>query len=232
MKKSIRITFFFAAMIIAGLAHAQDHLRLANGNVVVGRVVENGTVVRIVTSSGDTLTFGKAQVVDVATGQVQPQPEVSKRGKYTHYSDKEAGWWIALNGDFCYTFYQREGAFVPGFRLTSGYRFSEFIRIGMGVGVQYVTQNIGNIGKGTVFVPIFLAARGNMFSDTHRMMAPYWNFAIGYTVPGGFTVSPEIGLRFGSHRHALTLSIGYLLQAGGKVNGAMNTAGLGIGYEF
>lgn len=144
-------------------------------------------------------------------------PEKPNRSNYVDYSTKESGFWCAaqIGAGFGDT------AFLAQLDIIGGYRFSEFLRIGIGVSPR----------MGLKSIPLYFDARGNIISQMDRMYSFYWNAEIGYAIDDGIYLSPGLGMRFGGIRHNFLVSVNYTMQ-GFKDVGVKHFAGVRIGYEF
>ena len=120
--------------------------------------------------------------------------------------------------------------------FTNGYRFSQFLKVGAGVGVLYYPNNKNVRQSANHFsVPIFLNARGNALPDDTRMTVPFWSVNVGTSVSDGFFLTPAVGLRIGEKRSAFLLSVAYTLRHLDSYPENVNTysgALLKLGYEF
>lgn len=144
-------------------------------------------------------------------------PEKPNRDKYIDYSTKESGWWCAVQlgtsfGDTAVLF---QTDFV------TGYRFSEMLKIGVGVSPRI----------GLKSVPLYFDARGNFVPKVDRMYAFYWNADLGYAINDGMFFSPGIGMAFGGVRHNFLVGVNYTLQDF-KDAEVKHFGGIRIGYEF
>jgi hypothetical protein len=161
-------------------------------------------------------------VSTLAQNQGITLPEKPKRAKYVDYSIKQTGWWCAaqLGGGFSTT----TNRFFGQFDFVNGYRFSEFLKVGIGVSPR--------IGLNTI--PIYAQARGNFISQEDTMFAFFWNADLGYAINGGVYASPSVGLKCGDIRHNFLVSIYYALegQRPEVSNQSLHLVGLRIGYEF
>ena len=154
-------------------------------------------------------------------------PEKPKRAKYVDYSIKQTGWWCAaqLGGGFA----TAKGSVFGQFDFVNGYRFSEFLKIGVGVSPRFFVNGF-RVGA----IPIYAEARGNFISQEDTMFAFYWNADLGYAINGGFYASPGVGMKFGGIRHNFLIGIHYAIE-GQKPEVSdqpMHLVGLRIGYEF
>ena len=162
------------------------------------------------------MTMGLAQHNNVSL------PEKPKRAKHVDYSVKQTGWWCAaqIGGGYA----TNTSKFFCQFDFVNGYRFSEFLKVGIGISPR--------IGLSTI--PIYAQARGNFISQEDTMFAFFWNADLGYAINGGIYVSPSIGMKFGGIRHNFLFSINYALE-GQKLEVSdkpQHLVGLRIGYEF
>lgn len=144
-------------------------------------------------------------------------PEKPNRSNYVDHSTKESGFWCAaqIGAGFGDT------AFLAQLDIIGGYRFSEFLRIGIGVSPRL----------GLKSTPLYFDARGNIISQVDRMYSFYWNAEMGYAIDDGIYLSPGLGMRFGGIRHNFLVSVNYTMQ-GFKDVGVKHFAGVRIGYEF
>lgn len=148
-------------------------------------------------------------------------PQKPKRAKTVDYSVKESGYWLATQAGVSYC----GGELFGQFDFVNGYRFSEFLKVGVGVSPRIGIKSI----------PVYVDLRGNFFSQADRMFAICWNVDGGYAFNnGGIYASPSVGMRFGGIRHNFIVGINYMLQ--GQENDdehpLLHAVGLRIGYEF
>lgn len=129
-------------------------------------------------------------------------------------AEVQHGFWCALEGGGGYTL--MEGRRNVGLVETSfigGYRFSEFLKAGIGIGALWYPNNNTVRDRDThLAMPVFLNFRGNILTEQIRMVVPYWSANIGTALADGFFFTPQVGLRLGESRSAFTLSIGYTLR--------------------
>lgn len=152
-------------------------------------------------------------------------PEKPKRAKYVDYSVKQTGYWLAA---------QLGAGYIPGsvfygqFDFVNGYRFSEFLKVGVGVSAKVHFD-------GRTTIPIYADVRGNIISQEDTMFAFYWNADLGYSIFGGLYASPGIGMKFGGIRHNFLVGLYYALEYPFEVQEyrfPAHSVGLRIGYEF
>lgn len=165
-------------------------------------------------------------------------PQKTNRPQYVNYSEQEKGFWCAVEVDAGSSVdIHEKNMQVIGGSFTGGYRFSEYVRVGLGLGGRcYVNNNDVRRSETSLFtLPIFANARGNFVSQDNRDIVPYWSFNIGGIVWDGFFFSPTIGLRFGEQRDSWLLGLSYSFNTVNAFHGAKKEANflmLKIGYEF
>ena len=166
-------------------------------------------------------------------------PEKPNRPQYIDYSQNENGFWYAIeaSGGSSVIIDKKNIQWAEG-TFTGGYRFSENLRIGVGLGVRnyFAGNDIVRKDKHSWAMPVFANIRGNLISHLSREFVPYWSFSIGTVVPDGIFVSPTFGLRIGQPRNSFLIGIAYTL---GNIDvdraiysESINHFALKIGYEF
>lgn len=125
---------------------------------------------------------------------------------------------------------------MTGASFIGGYRFSQFLKVGAGLGVLYYpnSSNVRNT-KNHLAMPLFLNARGNFLTDDIRRTVPFWSLNYGIGIPDGQFLTPSVGLRVGEKRNAFLVSIGYTLRHLKVYPGYtsdLSGALLKFGYEF
>ena len=97
--------------------------------------------------------------------------------------------------------------------VVGGYRFSEYLRVGIGLGGRYYANNADARNTSSHWgLPLFLDLRGNFIPGEYRDVVPFWSADIGTTFPDGAMFRPSIGIRVGQERSAFILSVGYMGQ--------------------
>lgn len=164
-------------------------------------------------------------------------PEKPKQTKYTDFEHKETGFWcgIDLDGGSSVMNSLPNTQFV-NLSFTGGYRFSEFLRTGVGVGARMYVHNAEVRNTDNDFgVPIFANARGNFMSAYDRDGVPFWSMNIGGITNEGFFLSPTIGYSFGGMRNNFLIGVCYTLtnfKDCGATKRTYSSFGLKVGYEF
>lgn len=117
-----------------------------------------------------------------------------------------------------------------------GYRFSEYLRAGIGMGARYYFH-VGEC-RATSHkwaMPLFLNLRGNFIPTGYRDVVPFWSIDFGTTFPDGVMFRPTLGIRVGQQRSAFTVALGYLGQHFKSLPDAPDFYSgitLKLGYEF
>lgn len=152
-------------------------------------------------------------------------------------AEQDNGYWcsIEVNGGSTLMENHRNVALVNA-EFTNGYRFNQWIKVGVGIGVMYYPNNNSvRDTKNHLSMPLYINFRGNMLSGEIRRTVPYWSINIGTSIPDGFFFTPTVGLRVGEKRSAFLVGVSYTLRhlktcPGGMTNysGAM----VKLGYEF
>lgn len=152
-------------------------------------------------------------------------------------AQEDDGYWcsIEFNGGSTLMEQMKNIALI-NLEFTNGYRFSQYLKVGAGIGVTYYPNNSNVRSRDKkLSMPLFLNVRGNILSDETRQSVPYWSFNVGTSLPDGFFMTPTIGLRIGEERSALLLGLSYTLRHFKSYpenisgySGAM----FKIGYEF
>lgn len=238
-----RILLLFACcFLFAAFLNAQDVIYLNNGNVVEGKVVKNADEISVVISSGETLTYRKTEVRKVQIGNTEVvQPKDPKIKKYVDYSDKDKGWWCAVEVFGAGQFYNPSAKlWDAGLIFTNGYRFNEYIRLGAGIGFRYAIHDLID-GETTdkfnpVGIPLLVNLRGNAISQKSRMCVPFWNFDAGIIlIENNFFFNAGFGFRAGGKRNNFVMTANYMGQLINYNPNSMKYAHgimLKLGYEF
>lgn len=125
---------------------------------------------------------------------------------------------------------------MAGASYVGGYRFNQYLKVGIGLGVLYYPNSSNVRATGNhLAMPLFINARGNILSDEIRRTVPYWSVNAGTSFPDGLFMSPSVGLRIGEKRNAFLISIGYTLRhlkSYNENNSNYSGALLKLGYEF
>jgi hypothetical protein len=208
--KKIFATILALAMFAVS-AFAEDVVYLNNGKVVKGNVIkDDGVNVEVQTNSG-VLTYKKLEIRKIDQSSVVVVPETPKRAKYIDYASQDKGWWCSVEvmGGGSVDVNYDPALYPLGISFINGYRFNQFIEIGIGLGFRYYipstsiqnqtyyginglyepkhqqysqTDNSGNTYVGAPWsIPLFIDLRGNLISNDTRTVVPYWAFYFGYS---------------------------------------------------
>ena len=156
-------------------------------------------------------------IVAIAQEKNVTLPERPNRSKYSDYSTKDAGWWCAIQIGISYG----DTAILGQLDIVTGYRLSEFLKIGIGVSPRVGLKSI----------PVYIDVRGNIIPQVDRMHSFFWKVDVGYALNDGIYLSPGLGMQLGGIRHNFLVGANYTLQ-GFKEVSPKHFAGIYIGYEF
>ncbi len=152
-------------------------------------------------------------------------------------AELDKGYWCSIEaGGGCTTMQGMKNVAMTEFTFTNGYRFSQYLKLGIGFGGLWYINN-SNVRKDnrSLAMPIFCNIRGNILSDNTRMTVPYWSLNIGSTIGDAFFMTPTIGIKIGEKRSAWLVGIGYSLRDLQITNGqykSYHSAFLRVGYEY
>ena len=164
-------------------------------------------------------------------------PQAPSQHNYKDYSMKDNGLWISMEVEGASSIMQnKQNMQFAAPTATIGYRFNEFIRIGVGAGARIYVHNADFRDTGNRFsIPVFLNLRGNVFCKHNRSVAPYWSINLGCVTSEGFYANPTVGYSFGGLRNNFLLGVSYTLSTFTDIGGihqAYSYFGLKLGYEF
>lgn len=248
MKKLISLV---AALLVCVVAYAQDsdfdYVFLNNGSVVKG-IIENeveNVSVTIRATNGEVYTYKAVEVRKVAHGKAPKTPEVKKpSGSHVDYTKNETGFWFAAELQGGVTVRPNKHNMQFGeLDVVAGYRISDYVRVGVGIGGRYYGGNHDfRANSGEFSVPIYANVRGNFIPTEYRKVVPYYSFDLGGALRDGVFLRPTIGLRIGEPRAAFLIGISYLGQSTKmwkddatkptKEDKFFSGVSLKIGYEF
>lgn len=170
-------TILLSAMMFAGVAFAEDVIYLNNGSVIKGTVTsEDENNVTVQTKSGATLEYKKLEVRKIDKGEsLSTVPAEPKRAKYVDYETKDNGWWCAveLMGGGSVDVNYNPNLYNIGFSFINGYRFNQWVRIGVGVGFRYYITT------------------GNSFYTENQQYAGTSIYEPKQRMPQGYAPAPE-----------------------------------------
>ena len=165
-------------------------------------------------------------------------PEAPMQEKYTEFTLKDNGYWCSVELDVAPSVKFHEMCmWTSTLSFVNGYRFNDYVRLGVGVGAGYYFAN-NDVVRDTDIkwtMPIFVNVRGNFMSQEVREIVPFWSVDIGGAVRDGFLFTPSVGCRIGERRSAFLASLGYSYRGIDAKKGLSNNRSfivLKIGYEF
>lgn len=165
-------------------------------------------------------------------------PQRPRQHPYENLSSAETGFWCAAEIDAGSSIvYHRRNTQVVGLNFVGGYRFSEYLKAGVGVGVRgFVNNNdLWRTEEKFNSFPIFANLRGNILSQYERNLVPYWSLSVGGVANDGLMVMPTVGVRLGEQRSSFLVGLSYayneLSVPDGQKKG-YNFLMLKLGYEF
>lgn len=236
MKRVILLLCLMLSTLSLSAQQAQDVVYLNNGNIIKGEIISSSeSQVQIKATNGEVYTFRMVEIRRIDGGeQLESIPAASKTS-YTDFSESNKGYWAAVDlglGAALDKFNKNntKPAIPIDLNVTMGYRFNEFLMVGIGGGVRYYAiqddlrfnNEAGNEDFAWSF-PLYGQLRGAFISGKSRHTVPFWQLSVGHTFNDGFMVQPALGLRFGtSTRHHFTLGLSYTAQQGYKFCGAAN----------
>lgn len=234
--KQLFFLLAFLSMFFVANAQEPDVVYLNNGSVVRGEIVsENpGVSLKIRTSTGKEYEYRMTEIREIKKGLVIKPEKFNP--PYRSYTELEKGYWTAVEfyGGIS-TWVGKENLGFLQLAWVNGYRFSEFFRLGVGIGGRYYFNN-DSCRKSDVpwAFPIFLNVRGNIVSQRVDRLVPYWSMDVGTSIRDKFFFSPTLGLRFGGKRSDVLVGLSYTGQwlTSPEGNKYANLLGLKVGYEF
>ena len=152
-------------------------------------------------------------------------------------ADQDKGFWCAIDVNGGSTLMvNRKNVAMAGASFAGGYRFCQYLKVGVGLGVLFYPNN-SDVRRSNSYVamPLFFNVRGNLLSEGIRRTVPFWSVNIGSTIPDGFFITPSVGLRIGEKRNAFIVSIGYTfrhLKTRPGLAEYYSGAFVKLGYEF
>lgn len=164
-------------------------------------------------------------------------PEKPKQAGYTDYSQQESGFWCAVEaeGGSSVKVHGPNMQYV-NLWVTGGYRVSEYLRVGVGIGGRMYVHNAYVRDADSKFgMPIYANVRGNFLSAYDRQNVPFWSFNVGGITHEGFFANPTLGYSFGGLRNNFLLGLSYTITSFkdyAKSCRAYSYLGLKLGYEF
>lgn len=152
------------------------------------------------------------------------------------YTDYQQGFFCVAQASTAYAVDSNRNLGFTAIEAIGGYRFSDFLRVGVGLGARYYYHDSDVRAMSHHWgMPLFVDVRGNFIPNGYRDAVPYWSLDLGTTFPDGVMVRPAIGLRVGQPRSAFIVSLGYVGQSIRVYEGCKkfrSGISLSLGYEF
>lgn len=164
-------------------------------------------------------------------------PEKPVRTGYKDVNSQDNGFWCAVDADGGSSLmYGKTNLQYTNLLFTGGYRMSEYLRIGAGLGLRaYVNNNEVRKSDSPLALPLYVNARGNILSAMDREAVPFWSVNVGGVVGDGFLFNPTLGYSFGGLRHNFLVGLSYTLSSftdNTKAKRTYSYLGVKLGYEF
>jgi len=205
-----------------------DVVYLKDGSVLKGLIVnyEQGATLIFKLQNGEEIVIIDTEIARIVQDVREPKSDsydelmngkVKAKPKEQVYEFRERGFYNAMMLGSLNTRAGNEFKMGVSFHNVSGFQFSRWLGIGLGVGIEtYGTDD------DEVIYPVFAEFRGYF---NKKIKAPYYTLGAGYgfmatnekefitEARGGWMLHPAIGLRFsGKKRNNLTADIGYKFQ--------------------
>lgn len=146
------------------------------------------------------------------TRDVKMPTETGLGIKFTDYNQFQNGFFASAEVSTAFSVHPNtKNVGLTELDLVGGYRFCDFLRIGLGIGGRFYF-NAAEIRTHDWALPLFANFRGNFIPNAYYTVVPFWSFDIGTTFPDGFMIRPTVGIRVGQPRSAFIASLGYLGQ--------------------
>lgn len=115
------------------------------------------------------MLFGSAVTINAQYRDVK-LPDAPKQTNYRNYEMEDKGFWCAVEAEGASSVMAHETNMqYANLSWTGGYRLSEFLRFGAGLGVRYYVNNADVRDTDNKFgIPIFANVRGNFISAYDR----------------------------------------------------------------
>lgn len=157
-------------------------------------------------------------------------PEKPNTVKYVDYSLKNTGYWFSVMPSAGYASCEDTISWVGQIDFLNGYRFSEYLKVGVGVSPRYyISKDVPQ----QFTVPVFAVVQGNMMSQYYSMFSPWWNVQAGYSIKEGPMASAGIGIKTGGIRSNFVMALNFTVQSRNYLDcPTMCIYSLKIGYEF
>lgn len=175
-------------------------------------------------------------IIGQAQERIIKMPETPKLSNYSEFLLRKSGYWCSADLTIGPSLaFRRRNLLTAGINFVNGYRFDDYLRVGIGVGVQYHVANNNAIRNTDIkwTMPIYLNARGNFVSQDLREIVPFWSVDVGGVIRDGFMFTPSIGVRIGEQRSAFLVGLGYSMRTIDAIDTkTRNYIVFKLGYEY
>lgn len=212
-------------------------VKLNNGSIIEGEVFASETEVVIDAANGRQYTYPLLEIYEI-TYERPTKPEVKNDPDLKDYLSYDKGFWIrgTVGGSYSLSISHKCTPLID-FGVAGGYRFNQYLKVGIGLGGRAYLQNSQIRAKKSAWsIPLYATIEGNFINDNVLTCTPYYAFDLGGAFQDGFMMRPTIGLRIGQSRSAFLLGITYTGQCldyyiDGKTK-FVSCLGLTLGYEY
>lgn len=130
--------------------------------------------------------------------------------KYINSASLNTGFFFSPELNLAYSVSSANNFGLAEIDVTGGYRFGEYFRAGLGLGVRvYINSGDYRVAPSNFAMPLFVNFRGNFIPSDYRTIVPYWSVDTGVVFPDGFLFRPSVGIRIGQERSAFLLALTY-----------------------
>lgn len=164
-------------------------------------------------------------------------PQEPTQSPYRDLSMSDTGFWGSVELEGGSSLQQKTSNLqYVNLTLAGGYRFSQYLRAGVGFGGRmYVNNASYRQNTNNVVIPIFITARGNFLDAYIQDGVPFWSASVGTNIDEGLFVSPTLGWSFGGPRNNFLIGLSYTISSFKNYEGFQKTynyLGVKLGYEF
>ncbi len=235
-KRLLMIIVALTSLVTASADGRTAWVFLNNGNIVKGTVTKTDTKVFITTDDGSELSYPMLEVNRISY-KAPKLPAVGTDPDLRDMADSDRGFWFSAQLSGAYTlFLSHHCSPWTELDLAGGYRFSQYLKVGIGVGGRYYIEN-SKLRDSSIkwSFPIYATVRGNFLPDTYRTVTPYYSVDLGGAIRDGFMWRPTFGIRVGQTRSAFLVGVSYTGQSLRYWTGKdkyVSSLGITVGYEF
>lgn len=164
-------------------------------------------------------------------------PKKNRQSNYKEIITENTGFWCAFETEGGSSIMEtKTNMQFVNLSFTGGYRFNEYLRIGLGLGGRMYVNNADVRNTNSKFgIPLYVNLRGNFVSAYDRDGVPFWSLNLGGITREGLFLNPTIGYSFGGLRNNFYLGLSYTLtdfKDFTKSKQKYSYFGLKIGYEL